>query len=115
MRDCIRTNPVPTARPCASGGGLSLLAMVAVLVAASSGLSTVRLLGQASIGLALTVFPESVRHDAKPAGFYSGDRDRGGRRDGRSTPAFATADAADAVRRLVLTRSGLVDLPPPTI
>jgi len=113
LKEHDRTNPTPMARPCAAGGGVSPLAMVAVLVAASSGLSTVRLLGQASIGLALTVFPESVHFEAHQDGFLSGGRTSGDSRVVRMAPRFDSAGDAMAASRLLLIRSGTMDLPPP--
>lgn len=97
----------------ALGLGPSLLLAVTLLVLTSGGLSTARLIGSASVGLALTVLPERAAraasepmdHDEPAALLIFAE---GSARQARG-PAIA------AVSAKTLAKLGLGGLPPPAV
>lgn len=97
----------------ALGLGPSLLLAVTLIVLTSGGLSTARLIGSASVGLALTVLPErAVRATAEPA-----ETLEQGAALARSEGAAAKARGPElgALAASAMARLGLGGLPPPSL
>lgn len=96
-------------RPISSGLGPSLLLAVAVMVLASGGVSSARVIGSAGAGLAMTVISDRAPKLAEPRQRGPDTSDCVEIGDGFVT-FESEARVADAHR---MVRSGELDLPPP--
>ncbi|PHQ78769.1 MAG: hypothetical protein COB69_09335 [Phycisphaera sp.] len=97
-------------RPISSGLGPSLLLAVAVMVLASGGVSSVRVLGSAGVGLAMTVISDRAIAMSAP-------REQDGTEFARPVEfcklMVVRAPATDDARTCWMVRAGCLDLPPP--